>query len=68
MIESKIFNWLDLSDSFWDQFGVRNEKLKKQVGLFEIENINKSNIVTIALNQKEYYETFDDETIKNIKG
>ena len=68
MIESKIFNRLDLSDSFWDQFGVRNEKLKKQVGLFEIENINKSNIVTIALNQKEYYETFDDETIKNIKG
>ena len=68
MIESKIFNRLDLSDSFWDQFGVRNEKLKKQVRLFEIENINKSNIVTIALNPKEYYETFDDQTIKNIKG
>ena len=68
MIKSKIFNRLDLSDSFWDQFGVRNEKLKKQVRLFEIENINKSNIVTIALNPKEYYETFDDQTIKNIKG
>ena len=60
MIKSKIFNRLDLSDSFWDQFGVWNEKLKKKVGLFEIENINKSNIVTIALNPKEYYETFDD--------
>ena len=66
MIKSKIFKPLDLSDSFWDQFGVPNEKLKQQVGL--LENINKSNIVTIALNQKEYYETFDDETIKNIKG
>ena len=59
MIKSKIFR-PDLSDSFWDQFGVWNEKLKKKVGLFEIENINKSNIVTIALNPKEYYETFDD--------
>ena len=37
MIKSKIFSQLDLSDDFWDQFGVQNEKLKKQVGLFKIE-------------------------------
>ena len=37
MIKSKIFSRLDLSDGFWDQFGVQNEKLKKQVGLFKIE-------------------------------
>ena len=36
MIKSKIFDRLDLSDDFWDQFGVWNKKLKKQVGLFEI--------------------------------
>ena len=62
MIKSKIFDRLDLSDDFWDQFGVQNKKLKKQVGLFEIENINEPNIITIALNPKEYYEKFNDRT------
>ena len=52
IIKSKIFSRLDLSHGFWDQFGVQSEKLKKQVGLFEIENINKANIITIALNPK----------------
>ena len=31
MIKSKIFDRLDLSYDFWDQFGVQNKKLKKQV-------------------------------------
>ena len=62
MIKSKIFDRLDLSDDFWDQLGVQNKKLKKQVGLFEIENINEPNIITIALNPKEYYEKFNDCT------
>ena len=62
MIKSKIFDRLDLSSDFWDQFGVQNKKLKKQVGLFEIENINEPNIITIALNPKEYYEKFNDHT------
>ena len=29
MIKRKIFDWLDLSDNFWDQFGVQNKELKK---------------------------------------
>ena len=62
MINSKILNRLDLSDDFWNQFGVQNKKLKKQVGLFEVENINRANIITIALNSKEYLEEFDDFT------
>ena len=49
MIKSKIYERLDLSDDFWDQFGVQNKKLKKQVGLFEIESINQANVITIAL-------------------
>ena len=53
MITSKIFERLDLSDDFWDQFGVQNKKLKKQVKLFETESINKANVITIALNPKE---------------
>ena len=44
IIKSKIIDRLDLSDDFWDQFRVQNKKLKKQVGLSEIENINKPNI------------------------
>ena len=62
MIKSKIFSRLDLSDDFWDQFGAQNEKLKKQVGLFEIENINQVNIIMIALNPKECYEKFEDHS------
>ena len=31
MIKSKIFDRLDLSYDFWDQFGVQNKKLNKQV-------------------------------------
>ena len=62
MMKSKLFDRLDLSDDFWDQFRVQNKKIKKQVGLFEIENINKPNIITIALNPKEYYEKFNDHT------
>ena len=34
MIKSKVFEGHDLSDDFWDQFGVQNTKLNKQVGLF----------------------------------
>ena len=34
VIKSKIFNGLDLSNDFRDQFGVQNKKSKEQVGLF----------------------------------
>ena len=70
MITSKVFDRLDLSPDFWKQFDVQNKKSKKQVGLLEIENIDKPNIITITLNPKEYYERFNDHSdnkIKNIK-
>ena len=59
MIKSKIFDRLNLSI-----FGINLElkKLKKQVGLFEIDNINKPNFIRIALNREEYYEKFKDHT------
>ena len=62
MTESKIFDRLDLSAELWKQFNSWNKDLKKQVGLFEIENIDKPNIITIALNPKEYYERFFDHS------
>ena len=55
MLESKVFDRLDLLAKFYEQFNCRNEELRKRVGLFEIEGIDKPNIITIALNPKEYY-------------
>ena len=54
MTTSKILKRLDLSDDFWAQFNVQDKKLKKQIGLFEAENVNKANVITIAINPKEY--------------
>ena len=62
MIKSKIFDRLDLSAEFYEQFNCRNEDLRKQVGLFEIESIDKPIVITIALNPKEYYERFIDHS------
>ena len=53
MIASQIFDRLDLSAEFYEQFNCRNTKLQKQVGLLEMENIDKPNVKTIALNPKE---------------
>ena len=60
MLKSKVFDCLDLSADFYEQFNCKNEKLKKRVGFFEVENIDKPNVITIALNPKEYYERFID--------
>ena len=69
LITSKILHRLDLSDNFWDQFGVQNKTLKKKVGLFETESIGVPNIITISINPKEYLEEFEDLTInKKHKG
>ena len=71
MLKSKIFDRLDLSAEFYDQLNCRNEKLKKNVGLFEVENIDNANVITIALNPEEYHERFvnhsDNKKHKGIK-
>ena len=51
-----------MSHEYFKKFNCRNTNLKKRVGYFEIENIEKVNIMTIALNPKEYYERFVDAT------
>ena len=69
MINSKILDRLDLSDDFWKKYNVHKPSTKKQMGLFEIENINNQNICTIAVNPKEYFEKFRDKKInKKHKG
>ena len=71
MIKSKISDRLDLSAEFYEQFNCRNEDLRKRVGLFETESIDKPNVITIALNPKEYYERFvahsDNKKHKGLK-
>ena len=69
MISSKILKRLDVSDDFWAEFNVQDKKVKKQVGLFEAENVNKANVITISVNPKEYLEEFEDLSInKKHKG
>ena len=68
IINSKILERLDLSDDFWKN-QVQNKKTKKEMGLCEIESINNENICTIAVNPKEYFETFKNRKInKKHKG
>ena len=76
MTNSEIFKRLDISNDFWKNFNVQDKTKKKEMGLFEIENIDNSNICTIAVNPKEYFEKFKDRNInkkhkgvrKNTKG
>ena len=62
MLKTKVFDRLDLSAEFYEQFNCKNEALQKTVEFFEIENIGKSNVITIAINPKEYYERFIDHS------
>ena len=69
MIKSKLLERIDLSDEFYEQFGVRNKKLKKQVGLYEVESIDNPTMITIAINPKEYFEQYKNFSInKKAKG
>ena len=69
LIKSKLLERLDLSDNFWQRFNVQNKKLKKQVDLYEIEKIDNINILTLAINSKEYFEKYRDYSInKKHKG
>ena len=63
-------NRLDLSDQFLEQFiNAQNKKLKEQVSLYEIENTGNTNILTIAINPKKYFEKCKDFSInKKYKG
>ena len=67
MFKSKLFERLDLSDDFYTQFNLQNKKLKKQVGLYEVEHINNPNIITVAINPNEYFEQYKNCSI-NKKG
>ena len=76
LVNSEVLERLDTSHDFWKDFNVHDKTKKKQMGLFEIENVDNQNICTIAVNPKEYFEKFKDKNInkkhkgvrKNTKG
>ena len=51
----KLAQRLDISNDFCAAFKCQNKKTKKQVGLYEVESINNPNIITLAVNPKEYF-------------
>ena len=61
--KSKVLNRLDLSDGFWKQFNVQNKSFKKQVRLYEVENISNTSILAIVINAKQYFEKYKDFSI-----
>ena len=58
---SKLRDRLDTSHEFFERFSCRNIATKKVVGLYEVESIDNPNVVTIAINPKEYLEVFRDK-------
>ena len=58
IIIPKLGQRLDTSDDFHAKFLCQNKKIKKQVGLYEVEPINNPNIITLPVNLKEYFEVF----------
>ena len=65
----KLGQRLDTSHDFYAKFKCQNKNMKKQVGLYEVESINNPNIITLAVNPKEYFEVFRSKEInKKHKG
>ena len=52
----KLGQRLDTSHEFFDRFKCRNKSTKKKVGLYEVESIDNQNMITLAINPKEYFE------------
>ena len=56
----KVLSRLEISHNFWVQYGIQRKESNKQVGLYEVENIDNANVLTIAVNPKEYFEKYKD--------
>ena len=48
----------------WKKYDIHDPSTKKQMRLFEIENIDNQNICRIAINPKEYFEKSKNRKIK----
>ena len=69
LLQSKIGPRLDKSDKFYDNFKSCVKSEKKQVEFKKSESTDNSNIVTVAVTPKEYFEVFRNKKInKKHKG
>ena len=57
-LENNIYQRLNLSGEFFEQFNMRNVAVRNQVGLYEFENIEHGIIYAIRVNPKEYFELY----------
>ena len=54
---------------FWDIFNARKPKRQKKLGHCQIENIDNWCYITLAVNPKQYFEFFSDDSVnKKHKG
>ena len=65
--KSEIRKRLDTSDELYKKFGIHN--LKKQMDIYEVENIKNQDICTIAIHPKKHFEKFRNKLVnKKHKG
>ena len=65
----KLGQRIDTSHEFFERFKCRNKAIKKQVGLYDVESVDNQNIITLAINPKEYFEVYRSKEInKKHKG
>ena len=57
-LDNDIHKRLNLSNEFFEQFDKRNLAVRKQVGVYEFENIKHGIVCTICVNSKEYLEVY----------
>ena len=69
LLDNDIHKRLDRSFEFFEQFGKRNESIRKHVELYEFENIEHGIICAIFVNPKEYFELYGIlyEVNKNVR-
>ena len=63
VVENETLHRFDTSHEFWERYSMRNVSLKKKLGSFSIENIGEPCMTTVAVNPKEYIETFISEYV-----
>lgn len=61
---SKIQDQLDLANKIQTSFGIQKKSLKKQVKLQEVKPIVNPNMITTAVNPKEYFKEFQNRSCK----
>ena len=63
IVENEISHRFDTSHEFWENYSARNKSFKKKLGHFNLQNINDTCMVTVAVSPKEYFEDIKSENI-----